>query len=88
MTYTTKCNWGWKIYDKECESIDEACEHTKKILRILADSGPNGSGYISSQLPRLDAELDRIKETGYGTISVIPDNNESTWMIKKKSSWW
>jgi hypothetical protein len=91
MTYTVKqtAKYGYKIYDTECNSIEEACEHAKKVMRLNADSGGVGSGYLASQLPRIEAEIDRIKETGSGTVYTQPEGRGAAWTIKKKSrEWW
>lgn len=87
MSYTVKCNWGYKAYNTECKTIEEACEYTKRIYRLHADSGERGSGYIASELPRIDAEIDRIKEAGGGTVSNLPkgEGEGLEWTIKKKS---
>lgn len=88
MSYTVKCNGGYRIYDSEFESIEDACKHAKAMFRLHADSGPSGSGYIASELPRIEAEIDRIKETGSGTVSTLPSGGGTAWTIKKKSFWW
>ena len=91
MAYTVKCNEGYKVYNKECDLIEDACEHAKKMFRLNADSGGSGSGYLASQLPRIEAEIDRIKETGVGagrTVYTQPEGIGAAWTIKKKSSWW
>ena len=88
MTYTVKCNGGYRIYDGEFNSIEEACKHAKSVFRLHADSGGNGSGYIASQIPRIDAEVDEIQKRGHGTIDTIPGggSGQMSWTIKK--SWW
>ena len=92
MAYTVKSSGGYKVYDTDCDSIEEACEHAKKMFRLNADSGGSGSGYLASQLPRIEAEIDRIKETGVGagrTVYTQPEGIGAAWTIKKKSrSWW
>jgi hypothetical protein len=86
MAYTVKCNSGYKIYDTECASIEEACDHAKAMFRLHTDSGGNGCGHLASQLPRIDAEIDRIRETGSGTVHTIPGggDEQTSWTIKEK----
>jgi cobalamin biosynthesis protein CobT len=71
MALTVKCNGGYKIYDAEFDSIDEACDHAKKMFRLYADSSGQGSGVLASELPRIDADIDRIRETGSGTVGAL-----------------
>lgn len=89
MTYTVKCNWGYKIYDGEHATIESARASVMEQARLLADSGPNGSGYMASQLPRINRELESmdVDKTGSGTVWSLPGKGGTSWTIKKKSSW-
>ena len=85
MAYKVACNGGYKIYDKECGSIEEAKGHAKSMFRLHADSGEQGSGYIASQLPRIDDEINSIAESG--TVNTLPGggSGQTSWSVSNSS---